>query len=279
MMLAGFDRDVGEALLESATKEIDRLEALFSLQRPQSAIRRLNRDGFVVEPDESFGDLINKARDLSLATHGAFDPTVQPLWTLWAGNSAPTSEQIESARSRVGFGKLQHDAGRIFFSGARMALTLNGIAQGYITDHVMELLKREGAADVLVNVGEYRAIGHHPEGRSWTIGIRNPHRLNTAFETVALNDAAVSTSAPYGYVFDATGMRHHLFDTRLGRSTQRYASVSVKHPSATVADGLSTGFASMSVGDIAQAGQQLGHVGVLLIRPDGTRQTIGAWPT
>ena len=36
-----------------------------------------------------------------------------------------------------------------------MSITLNGIAQGYITDKVTEILANFGISNTLVNMGEY----------------------------------------------------------------------------------------------------------------------------
>ena len=55
-----------------------------------------------------------------------------------------------------------------------MSITLNGIAQGYITDKVTELLASFGISNTLVNMGEYRALGSKNNGEDLKIGIRNP---------------------------------------------------------------------------------------------------------
>ena len=46
-----------------------------------------------------------------------------------------------------------------------MAITLNGIAQGYITDKVGDLLRAAGFEHVLVNMGEQLAIGPKWSGK------------------------------------------------------------------------------------------------------------------
>ena len=55
-----------------------------------------------------------------------------------------------------------------------MAVTLNGIAQGYITDRVADLLRAEGLEKVMIDLGEIRTLGDHPEGRPWRVGLANP---------------------------------------------------------------------------------------------------------
>ena len=58
-----------------------------------------------------------------------------------------------------------------------MQLTLNGIAQGYITDGIAGLLKRNGFGDVLVHLGESHAMGTKPGGEpSWRC-LREPTRF------------------------------------------------------------------------------------------------------
>jgi thiamine biosynthesis lipoprotein len=54
------------------------------------------------------------------------------------------------------------------------AVTLNGIAQGYITDKVVDLLRAEGIDHSVVDMGETRVIGTHPDGRPWDVAIADP---------------------------------------------------------------------------------------------------------
>lgn len=85
-----------------------------------------------------------------------------------------------------------------------MALTLNGIAQGYIGDRVAALLEAEGLTDILIDTGEHRALGQMPGGGGW------PARL--AQGGAALRNRALATSAPLGTVFDSEGRFGHILD-------------------------------------------------------------------
>jgi hypothetical protein len=51
-------------------------------------------------------------------------------------------------------------------------LTLNGVAQGYITDRIAELLARRGYRNVLVDLGEVRALGSRDDGSAFEIDWR-----------------------------------------------------------------------------------------------------------
>ncbi len=76
--------------------------------------------------------------------------TVQPLWDLYAGHfsrpdaspDGPPADAIAEAVARVGHEALEVDPARLRFARPGMGVTLNGIGQGYITDRVVELLRR-----------------------------------------------------------------------------------------------------------------------------------------
>ena len=75
-----------------------------------------------------------------------------------------------------------------------MSITLNGIAQGYITDKVTELLASFGISNTLVNMGEYRALGSKNNGEDWKIGIRNPDQTWKISQILPMQNMSVATS-------------------------------------------------------------------------------------
>lgn len=245
------DRSEAERLIAACVAEVGRLERVFSLYRPDSALRRLNDAGELTAPPLDLVRLLQESRQLSHATGGAFDATVQPLWQLYAAHfstaeadpAGPPARAIAEALDRIGSHAVDVSPDRIAFARPRMAVTLNGIAQGYITDRIAELLRRAGLDRVLVDLGEARSMGRHPDGRPWRAALSDPD--GRPFHEIDLEDRALATSSPGGFVFGGGGRLHHLFDPRTGRPQALYASVSVLAPDATSADGLSTAFAQM----------------------------------
>ena len=148
-------------------------------------------------------------------------------------------------------------------------MTLNGIAQGAITDRITTVLRNAGATHALVNVGEHSGLGNHPEGRPWQVGIQDPRNADGVVDLIDLVDQCVATSGAYGGRFGDSGLSH-IIDPRTARSPERYLSVSVRHQSATLADGLSTAFSFLSESEIAAASKSVGGVTVILVRADGT---------
>ena len=78
------DRAEAERLVERCVLDVRRLEQQFSLYRANSAISTLNRTGILVAPDADMVALLKASLLFAGITGGAFDPTVQPLWQLYA---------------------------------------------------------------------------------------------------------------------------------------------------------------------------------------------------
>lgn len=245
-----------ERIVADCLAEIDRLEDIFSLFRPDSALSRLNRDGILDNPPFEMLALLDICGAVHAAAGGLFDPTVQPLWTLYAehhaAGRAPSPAAIEDVLERVGWRHLRHGPDRVALTRSGMALTLNGIAQGYVADRVADRLAASGLTDILVNTGEFRALGGRPDGEPWPVRFEDSRQ--DAAGGVDLRERALATSSPTGTVFDAAGQVGHILNPRTGLpASSRWQLVSVTGPSAAVADGLSTAMCLMSPEEIDDA--------------------------
>lgn len=278
------NRKEAETIIQGCLTEVRRLEQQFSLYSEDSAICTLNRSGILVAPDPDMVALLRASLEFSELTDGAFDPTVQPLWQLYAGHfssqssdsEGPPATKLTEALAKVGCRGLLVSDERVALAKRGAAITLNGIAQGYATDRVVEILRGSGLSTTLVNMGEIRAIGARADGSPWRIGLANPAKPGALIETIDLVDRAVATSAGAGFRFDPAGRFTHLFDPRTGRSPALYRAVSVIAPTATEADALSTAFSLMPasrIGDIvtARPGMQ-----VWLVTASGDLRVHGA---
>lgn len=243
------DRKLAEQLVRQAVAEVRRLEQVFSLYRDDSALVRLNRAGALRDAPADLTRLLDTTLEFSATTGGAFDPTVQPLWELYAdairaGRPMPRGPALRAVLARVDWRDVHLDGGDIRLGRPGMQLTLNGIAQGYITDRVADLLRDAGLHHVLVDMGEVRALAP-PQARPWRVGLAGDDEARTPLATLELHDRAVSTSSGSGAVLDARTGLNHIFDPRTGLSPTRWRSVSVQAASATTADALSTAFCLM----------------------------------
>lgn len=272
------DRAEAERLVERCVIDARRLEQQFSLYRADSAISVLNRTGILVAPDADMVTLLKASLHFAALTDGAFDPTVQPLWQLYADHfssekpdpDGPSPRKLAEALGRVGHSGLLVSGDRVALTRRGAAVTLNGIAQGYATDRVVHRLRKAGLSTTLVDMGEIRAIGTRPEGTPWRVGLADPDRPGVLTETIDLVDRAVATSAGAGFRFDSRGRFTHLFDPATGRSPSLYSTVSVIAPTATEADALSTAFSLMPVSRIQDVVAARPNVQARIVEADGT---------
>ncbi len=255
MTLVGLAPQAAAAVFAAVEREVARLEDIFSLHLPGSAVCRLNAAGRLADPPPELLEVLRLCADLNRVSAGAFDPTIQPLWLLQAARRgagrAPRTEEIAAARRRCGWQHLSVAPGLVAFARPGMALTLNGVAQGYIADRVAGLLRRRGLTDVLVDMGEIAALGGRPDGSPWRAAVARPD--GRILRQVTLSERALATSAPRGTLLDPAGRIGHILDPRDGQPGGRWQLVSVSAPRAALADGLSTAFCLMPRGAIAAA--------------------------
>jgi FAD:protein FMN transferase len=240
---AGPDAPALEAALTDGFAAMRAVEGAASLFRADSALVRLNRDGVLTTPDPHLVTLLRFALALAAETRGAFDPTVQPLWPVWAGaagrGARPDEPAIAAALRRIGWHRVGLGADRITLEPGT-ALTLNALIQGYAADRVMAALRARGIDDAFVDTGEFGAAGAHPDGTPWRLGLADPRDPAAIAAVIAPFTGFAATSGDYNMSFSDDRADHHIFDPATGHSPRFFASVTVTAPTGLLADGLST---------------------------------------
>lgn len=247
-----------QAALTATLAEVSRLEGLFSLFRADSTLSQLNRAGRVDNAPPEFTALLRTALDMARLSNGVFDPSIQPLWSLYfdhfvvAGNAqAPAAAMVAGARALVDWRGVQVAGSTVSLARPGMGLTLNGVAQGFITDRCSAVLGAYGFSHMLVDMGEPRAVAAKPDGSAWQIGLADPRDPNRALHTLSVLDQAVATSGGYGTMLDAAGLYTHLINPHTAATAPAFESVTVLAPTATQADALSTTLALIPRTDVA----------------------------
>lgn len=239
MQFLHYSRAAVAKAVAASVAEIYRLEAIFSLYRDESELVRLNRDGRLDRASPELIAVLAEARRISEISNGAFDITVQPLWALhrrhYANGTTPKEREVRAILELVDYRGVEVSGQKVYLARPGMRLTLNGIAQGYITDRVAELVRAEGFDRVLLQLGE--TFGIAPADAPWRIGIEG-WSDDTGVPTIPLASAAIATSA--GASTPLGAYKHHIFDPVEGGSPHQYSSVAVIADRALGADALST---------------------------------------
>ncbi len=233
LQLEGVTNTDAAPIFAAVEAELDRLEAIFSLYRPESELCQLNTSGLLKHPSPELLSLLSLCDVLHDASDGAFDPTIQPLWSALASGSGAL--ELKTAQDAVGWQKVSVTSNEIRLPKPGVAaITLNGIAQGEITDRIANLLRLFGLQNVLVNMGEIAGMDNRTDGAAWQVGLAGPN--DVVLSRIELHNRAVATSVPgamrmaerSGHIFDPISLL--VF----------HEAVSVSAPTAALADGLST---------------------------------------
>jgi len=268
IVLHGEDEVSLRAAAEEALSEIERLEAQFSLYRPDSEISCINARAAAgpVKVEPGLFRLLQQAQRLSRETDGAFDITIAPLMRCWGfmrGNGQfPAAADVADARAKVGTHliRLNEKDFTIQFAREGTMLDLGSIGKGYALERAAEVLADAGVISAILHGGTSTvyALGAPPDADAWKVAIPHPDFAQEAIAlrpahapgrelaanllaVVPLKNEALSVSAVWGKAFESDGRVYgHVIDPRSGEPVQGAVLAAVALPSATETDALST---------------------------------------
>jgi len=240
-------RDLAEEAVDRAFAEMRRLCAVFDRHRGDTAISVLNRDGRLSGAPAELSAVVGRSLSLHSLSSGAFDPSVAPLVDTLRDRAAAgkgldlSRAELADLLTLVDAGRVQVAGDRISLGKAGMALTLDGIAKGYIADRAAAVLAACGVANHLVNAGgDIRAAGEKAPGQAWTVAVEDPAKAGDYPAVIELANGAVATSGSYENFFDRPRAHHHVVAPGSGASPHEVVSCTVKAPTVMEADALAT---------------------------------------
>lgn len=206
----------------AAEDEARRLEALLSRTDPDSQVSALNRaGGRPVAVDGEVLRLLNSAALYSDMTGGAFDISVAPVVSAWGfteeENRVPGQTELEELLTHVGMEHVHAENADNVWLDQGSQIDLGGIAKGYLTDRIAEILKENDVPRATVSLGgNVLAWGDRPDGTPWVVGIQDPARTDVADSYagyLSLEDGFAVTSGSYQRYFEEGGkVYHHIID-------------------------------------------------------------------
>lgn len=276
------DAEAARGMVRGAFAEIERLEAVLSRHASGTPMARLNASGALDDAPGELIEVLGRAREIHGLSGGAFDPTVLPLLRLFERNAErgalPKDAEVARAVALVGLDAVEVEGGSLRLTRPGSALTLDGIAKGYVVDRTVAVLAATDAERVMVDAGgDIASGGLGVADEPWSIAIQHPEDPARPVGHVRLAGQAVATSGDYMQSFTQDRRHHHILDPRTGHSPTHTSAVTVVAGTAMDADALST--ALMVLGP--EAGLELldrvsGAEG-LLVAKDGTLHASGGF--
>ncbi|WP_318445874.1 FAD:protein FMN transferase [Photobacterium leiognathi] len=218
-----------KAQFDTALAAIDKE---YSTYRNDSYISKFNKSTSTEwQPaSKDFIYMVSLAQSINKASHGCYDPTVQPLYKLWGFQgetlNVPTAAQITKIRDDMGIEKIEIDPEhlRIRKTIPQLQLDLSSMGEGYAISRLSQILESDGVENYLVEFGgDMKIKGHKPMGEKWRVAIEQPVALKDGirpYQIVTINDengVSLNTSGTYHHNFkDGKKDYSHILDPRTG---------------------------------------------------------------
>lgn len=260
--------DCSDSVMKEAFELCTYYENMLSRTKEESDIYRINQSGSATVSDETVS-LIEKAVYYGDLSEGRFDVTVSPVSSLYDFNSKtmPEQEQIKERLSLIDYKKIKIEGNAVTLENSQ--LDLGGIAKGYITDKVVELLKSKGVKRAMVNLGGNVYSFGDKQSR---IGIRKPFSEEIAATVVWEGQGSFVTSGIYQRYIEKNGnIYHHILDCKTGYGVQNdLSSVTIIGESSVDCDALSTVCMLMGSDEAIKLIDSLNGFEAVLILRDGS---------
>jgi thiamine biosynthesis lipoprotein len=281
VQVAHADEKLATIAIEEALDAAKKIDRLMSLHRADSQVMQLNTHGVLQQPDPHLLQVIGFSQHLARQTGGAFDITVQSLWQLFTAAAArgtlPDRDAHSAAMAATGWQRLRIERDRIALDPG-MAITLNGVAQGYAVDLARQALAARGITNALLDTGEFGARGEKTPGAKWAVGVRDPRNADAMVDVVPMDSRCVATSGDYETYFTPDYLHHHIFDPATGDSPTQLASVTVIAPTGLQADGWSTAFMVMGMEQAIAQAATMPEVDLMLVDKAGAVWRSAGFP-
>ncbi|MCY0885973.1 MAG: FAD:protein FMN transferase [Firmicutes bacterium] len=242
--VTGPDPVTAEHIIDGAFRTMSETAWALSRFEPEGPVGILNRTGILSDPPAALIEVLNTAFRISTISNGVFDVTVYPLLAYYQSLTRPVRmaaidrTKVEQLRTLIDFRRLHIGEGKVWLEDPAMAITLDGIAKGYVVDSGMRYLRNHGIETAMIDAGGDIGVMAPPDSRfHWNIGIVDPLNPSRFAAMVPLRRGGLATSGNYEVFYSADRRLYHIINPHTGFSPNFYASVTVLAPTNVEADG------------------------------------------
>lgn len=272
-----------DGLMEQVWMACERYENLLSKTVEGSDVQRINASrGEPVTVDPETWAILQRAKEISRLTGGAFSVTIAPLSAQWdftgGTNRMPTDEERLAALPLVNDELLELGEDNTVTLPEGMEIDLGGIAKGYIADQVAAMLEGRVHGATLSFGGNVYAVGLKPDGTAFNLGIQDPMgATGNAIAVVQATDVSLVTSGIYERYFMVGDTRyHHILDPETGLPADSdLASASILDVSSMDADALATACIVLGRDKAKALMEEMGREAVFITREGVITTTDG----
>ncbi|MBE0538300.1 MAG: FAD:protein FMN transferase [Ignavibacterium sp.] len=228
--------------ISKAFAEVRRIDDLFTTFNDESLVSKINNStDTIIEVDPEIYNLIVLCDSITKLSDGSFDVSLDNLTRAWGfytdDPQLPSKVVVDSALLFSGWEKIKLLGENKIEKKKNVGLNFGAIAKGYAVDKAIDVLKKLGIKEALVNAGGEISV----LGSDWIVGIQHPREINSIIKKIKLDGYSVATSGDYEQYFEVDGVRyHHILDPKTGYPSRGLQSVTIINKSNAFADGLAT---------------------------------------
>ena len=270
------NEDLGYINVQEAIGEISRIEKLISSWDENSETFAINKNAGLkpVKVSLELFKLIERSKQISDITNGAFDISFAALDKLWdfkgAMTAKPTKREISEAVSKVNYREIQLDESNltVFLPKPGMKISFGAIGKGYAVDRAKALLISKKVVAGMINAsGDLTTWGTKASGEKWLLGVANPNNRAKVFSWLPIVESSVATSGnKQKYVVINNEKYSDILDPRSGYPIrEQIQSVSVFSKNAELCDALATAIMIMGANAGLALVNQLGDTEVIIV--------------
>lgn len=240
------DERLADKLASRVKHDLDKLENILSIYKPDSELSILNRTAFTRETavSKDLYEALSLCKDYYKITNGVFDPGRTKLTGYPAEDETKADNiGISLESSGIKLVEISKERNTVRFHGKNVEIDSGGFGKGLAMKNLKKILVSEGIVNALISFGESSilALGTHPHGDYWPVAIENIFKKQSAARGVRLKDQSISTSGT-GFVDTAGIFRpsDNIFNPHTGKTIDEPKTVSFISDDPVEAEILST---------------------------------------
>lgn len=233
LVLPHTNKTNGNKVFRKIKVEIDRLEKKLSRFLPDSELAYINQFAGLnpVKVDQEWITILEACRKYYISTFSCFDVTLKPDFGKDQNKLSGTDNIIIDKNNET-----------VHFANPGIKIDLGGFGKGYAMERVSDILRLHDIKNALVSFGESSilAVGKHPCGNHWKIGVQHLFRPGENVFVFDLRNENMSTSGMPGNNGKLRYRNHALINHVTGHPVNILRTISVKSQKALDAEVLST---------------------------------------
>ena len=254
VVFPGMETSFAQSIFNEIKTEVQRLEKKLSRFLSESIIYEINQNAGKkdVNVDKEVWEVLTICEKYYHATLGFFDISIFPLMQLWKikdegmdKNIQPSGNEICNKLEITGMKhvRLNSENFSVKFDRSGIEIDLGGFGKGYALEQVKNIIKKHNVKNAFISFGESSilALGHHPFGKNWEIGIQHIFEPGNSVFTFQMKDSSLSTSG-ISYFNKQVEIKKfgHVINPKTGYPVKGLRTVSVTSGSPVKAEILST---------------------------------------